>query len=271
MTLIMGAVSPDGASVCIGGDSKVWWEKDEARSRRIYTEPALKVILLTSELVVGYAGSGPEALASMVVNLRGLDVNEVLGRLSEIEGAAFLVAQRSPAKLWRVDGGEWGDESTAGISIIGDDYELQPGVSLFGRARQMFSQDFPGESVPFRLESTLQNIVFLRQPATIGGFVVLAGGSEESHFRYSAMTVTRFDAIFAGELATPPLQLQVLVGCDETPGALAYFVRSADLAYLFCHGAPQTRHELRCSSPGELAEMALKDHGQRLTTSAVLP
>lgn len=266
MTLIMGAVSPDGASVCIGGDSKVWWKEDEARSRKIFAEPVLKIVLLNEDLVVGYAGSGPEMLAASVVSLRGLDLPEVLDKLCEIDGAAFLVAQRLPAKIWRVEDGQWGDVTNSGVSMIGDDYEIEPGLSLFTRAKQMFEHDFPDCEVAFRLESTLQNIVFLRQPETVGGFVVLAGASDSVSFRYSAMPVTRFSPIFDGVISEPPLQLQVLVGSANTPGALAYFVRNANLGHLFCHEQPQTRHQLQCSSTAELAQIARKTHGQELTT-----
>lgn len=264
----MGAVSPDGASVYIGGDSKVWWKYDESRSRKVFTEPILKIVWLDDDLAVGYAGDGPEMLIASIKSLHGLDIPEMLEKLSQINGAAFLVAQRSPAQLWRVEDGEWGDVSTSGVSMIGDDYEIEPGLSLFVRAKQMYEGDFPDYGVRFRLESTLQNIVFLRQPETIGGFVVLAGGSDSVPIRYSAMPVTRFSPIFDGVISEPPLQLQVLVGCDNTPGALAYFVQNASLGHLFCHEQPQTRHQLVCSSAAELANIARTIYGQELVIAS---
>lgn len=60
MTLIVGAIDQVSGAVHLAGDTKVWWKDDEAKSRRIYVEPSLKVIRLSRDVAVGFAGAGPE-------------------------------------------------------------------------------------------------------------------------------------------------------------------------------------------------------------------
>lgn len=66
MTLVVGAIDREHGSIHLGADSKITWEGEEGRTRRIYTEPALKIVLLEDDLAVGYAGNGHEHLASAV-------------------------------------------------------------------------------------------------------------------------------------------------------------------------------------------------------------
>src|SRR5690606_28098321 len=125
-------------AVHLGADSKVTWVLDETRTRRVYTEPALKLVLLGHDVAVGFAGDGPETLASAVANLVERPVDEVLEALAGIAGASFVVAQRDPIRIWSVSHERGVEDRTAiGRAWAGD-------ASVYSMFQAHFT-DFPEE------------------------------------------------------------------------------------------------------------------------------
>ncbi|MFG6475814.1 hypothetical protein ACFXP7_05445 [Microbacterium sp. P06] len=255
MTLVVGALDENTGAVHIAGDSKISWKCDEAKSRRIYVDPVLKVILLSDEVAVGYAGSGPAPIAAEVTKLRGLRGEHLLDGLSQVEGASFVVGTLRPGRLWKVEDGEWGEVTNRGLVIVGDDERLGDDVSVFSLVESRYN-DFAGDPAGFRLQSTMQHIVHLVRPESIGGFTVLASGSGKAGFRYQTMPSALFDAIHPTGPVEQPLVLHVLPGAGDTPGAVAYWVPGAGLCHLFCHGQPADPRVIRGSDAAEVVAVA---------------
>ncbi|MDI9892393.1 hypothetical protein [Microbacterium sp. IEGM 1404] len=263
MTLVVGAIDQHSGAVHMAGDTKIWWSEDETKSRGIYTNPALKVILLAHDLAVGYAGEGPEKIAREASKLRGRELESLLEGLATIRGASFLVARRNPGQLWEVAGGEWGEVSNRGLALIGDDQRLDPTTTVFDLVRRRYD-DFGAEPAEFRLQSTMQNLVHLVRPETIGGFVVMASASNETAFRYAALPSTLFDSIRVPGPVEWPVTLSVLPGVDDTPGALGLWMENAGLGHLFCDGEPADPRRIVSDSVAKFVAIARDDFNQSL-------
>ncbi|PNW09038.1 hypothetical protein C1632_08045 [Microbacterium testaceum] len=263
MTLVVGAVDQHSGAVHIAGDTKIWWMEDETKSRRIYTDPALKVILLAHDLAVGYAGEGPETIAREASKFRGRELEPLLEGLANIRGASFLLARRNPGQLWKVADGEWGEVSNEGLALIGDDEVLDPTTTVFDLVRRRYD-DFPTDPAAFRLQSTMQHLVHLVRPKTIGGFVVMASASNETAFRYAATASTLFDAIHVPGPVEWPVALAVLPGAQHTPGALGLWMENAGVGHLFCDGEPADPRPIVAASVERFLAVASEDFSQSL-------
>lgn len=278
MTLVVAAFDPADHSVCIAADSKVTWLNDATRTRHIYTEPALKVILLDGDLAVGYAGSGPDELAEMIVRLRGSAVDEVLSTLSTVAAAAFVVVQREPARIWMVSAETGVEDRTAiGRGWAGD----QDAYTEF----QKRFDNFAAEGFSFQLRSSLQSVVHLVRPETVGGYVVMATGSASEPFRYCPLESHLFPEANAPAQVTNlsqnpdgtvnitlhltfnegPLTLRTLPGEHPTLGALGLYLEDVGIGYVYPHSEPATRIEVRASTLRDFVSVALADHGQHLS------
>lgn len=276
MTLVVAVIDQVTGAVAVGADSKVTWAQDESRTRRVYTEPALKIIYLHDDLVVGYAGDGPDVLASAVTSLRGRGVDEVLEGLSLIAGASFVVAHREPARIWTVSAELGVEERTAiGRAWAGD-------RSAFARFQARFD-DFADDSVLFRLQSTMQHIVHLVRPEPVGGYTILVAGDATKPFRYvplrSELWPESFDATVSGRTENPdrtvnftaratfaeaPLVLHVIPGAAPTPGALGLYVENSGLGYVYPDRTPAPRATVRADALEDFVRLAETEHGQSL-------
>jgi hypothetical protein len=262
MTLIVGAVEPDTGAVFLAGDTKVTWDSDPTRSRKIYTEPALKIVRLSEDLAVGYAGSGPETLAQEVARLRGLNHDGVLAGLQKISGATFILAGRNPGRLWKIFDGEWAEVTNEGLVIAGDDEKLN-GATVFEVVRTRFD-DCPNDDTGTRLMSTMQHLIQLVKPSSIGGLLVMISATNAGGFRYRLTPSTNFDAIYAGVITERPLRLHTLPGTGDTPGALGFWIEGSGIGYLFKDGEPDVRHELRGAAAAQFVAGAMESFGQSL-------
>lgn len=262
MTLIVGAVEPETGVVFLAGDTKVTWDSDPTRSRRIYTEPALKIVRLAEDLAVGYAGSGPETLAHKVARLQGLDHEGVLAGLVDIDGATFILAGRNPGRLWKVLDGEWADVTNDGLVIAGDDEQLK-GATVFEVVRSRFD-DCPDDDTGTRLSSTMQHLIQLVKPRSIGGLLVMISASNSGGFRYRLTPSTNFEAIYADEITERPLRLHTLPGTGDTPGALGFWIENSGVGYLFKDGEPDVRFEMRGATVAQFVAGAKESFGQSL-------
>jgi len=177
MTLVVGVIDKQSDAIYLGGDSKVSWVNDDRRTRRVYTDPMLKVIRLGGDLAVGLAGDGPDTLAAKVNALRGRAVEEVLQQLARIAGGEFVVASRSPARLWLVTPEGGAEERTAlGRAWAGD-------KGAFSTFQAKFD-DFPDDDVLSRLQASMSHIIHLGKPPSVGGFAVVAAASPDREFHY---------------------------------------------------------------------------------------
>ncbi|KRB36782.1 hypothetical protein [Microbacterium sp. Root180] len=261
MTLIVGAIDARAGTVHLAGDSKITWAADETRSRKIYSDPVLKVIRLSEGLAVGYAGAGPSTLAERVGNLRGLERNAVLDGLAQVGGATFIVAGNG-AQLWRVEDGEWAEVTSEGLVIAGDDEDLN-GTTVFELVRARYG-DFPDDSARSRLMSTMQHLIQFRRPSTIGGMLVMLSSVGPRGFRYDATPSVNFNAIYSGEPVERPVFLHTLPGDEPTPGAVGFWVENAGSGHLFKDGEPHIREEIRSATLGAFVTEAEETFGQVL-------
>lgn len=278
MTLVVAVIDPNTGAISLGADTKVTFENDATLTRKIYTEPALKIVLLGEDLAVGYAGEGPETIATRVSSLHGLPVEEVLDGLARIPGASFVVAHRSPARIWAVSS-ERGVEDRTAIrrAWVGDREAYE--------AFQTHFDDFANDSALFRLQSTMQGLVHLVRPDSIGGYVVLSSGSAEKPFRFLSMESMLWPEAPSAEVdywtaraahaggftvratySEPPLVLRAAPGAAPTAGALGLYVENAEIGYLYPHLDPARRVRIQASSIEEFAKLATEEHGQSLST-----
>lgn len=262
MTLIVGAVETETGAVFLAGDTKVTWDSDPTRSRKIYAEPALKIVRLSEDLAVGYAGSGPDTLAHEVARLRGLDHEGVRAGLQKISGATFILAGRDPGRLWKILDGEWADVTNEGLVIAGDDEQLN-GATVFEMVRSRFD-DCPSDDAGTRLMSTMQHLIQLVKPSSIGGLLVMISATNVEGFRYHLTPSTSFDAIRAGVIAERPLRLHTLPGTGDTPGALGFWIENSGIGHLFKDGEPDVRYEVRGASAAQFVAEARESFGQAL-------
>jgi hypothetical protein len=279
MTLVVAAIDQAQGSVCIAADSKVTWLNDETRSRKIYTEPVVKVILLDDDLAVGYAGAGPEQLAETTVRLRGTPVDGVLNALATVAEASFVVVQREPARIWMVSAEGGAEERTAhGRAWAGDQH-------AFGEFQRRFD-DFPASDVEFRVQSSMQGVVHLVQPRAVGGYVVMATAGASKPFRYRPLVSRLFpegarpvqvtsvprspdgttDLSLQTTFDEGPLTLRTMPGEHPTPGALGLYLENAGLGYVYAHDAPTVRAKVRATTTDTFVLAAMTDHGQHLTS-----
>lgn len=278
MTLVVGAIDREHGSIHLGADSKITWEGEEGRTRRIYTEPALKIVLLEDDLAVGYAGNGHEHLASAVASMRGRTIDSVLTSLNSIGGGSFVVAQRGSARLWSVDDRNGIEDRTEiGRAWAGD----REAYSKF----QAHFDDFVGASVEFRLQTSLQRVIHLVQPAAVGGYAIFASAGQAG-FRFRPGTSQLFPATVGKtaitdvsrnldgtvnfkirtSFAEPPVQLEVSPGTDTTPAALGLYLANIGMGYLYADGAPFDRIPIRADSLASFVETAHSQHHQSLST-----
>lgn len=278
MTLVVAVVDRVTGAVHLGADSKVTWVLDETRTRRVYTEPALKLVLLGQDVAVGFAGDGPETLASAVANLVELPVDDVLEALAGIAGASFVVAQRDPIRIWSVSHERGIEDRTAiGRAWAGD-------TSVYSMFQARFT-DFPEEPPLFQLQSTMQHLIHLAKPDSVGGYTILASASGDAPFRYlplrsdlwpesadeSAAVNVRPNAdgtanfTLRASFAEGPLVLHVLPGTGPTPGALGLYVENAGAGYLYRDRAPALRLKIQASTVDAFARRAETDYRQSLS------
>jgi len=276
MTLVVAVIDPMTGAVSLGADTKVTWARDETRTRRVYTEPALKIVLLGDDLVVGYAGDGPEMLAEAVSTLGGLGVDEVLARLARIEGASFVVGQRRPARIWSASAERGIEERTAIRRAWAGD------VTAFSTFQARFDDDSAGSALD-RLQSTMSHIVHLARPESVGGFAIFATGSADGPFRYHSVQSMLWPESMEAEVTIPtanddgtgnftlratysemPLMLHVVPGAEPTRGALGVYVQNAGLGYLYPQALPAQRVQVRARSLEEFVHQAGSEYGQAL-------
>lgn len=278
MTLVVAVIDRVTRAVHLGADSKVTWVLDETRTRRVYAEPALKLVLLGQDIAVGFAGDGPEALASAVANLVEHSVDDVLEALAGIAGASFVVAQRDPIRIWSVSYERGVEDRTAiGRAWAGD-------ASVFSMFQARFA-DFADESSLFRLQSAMQHIVHLAKPDSVGGYTILASASGDAPFRYlplrsdlwpeitgesAAVKVKRnadgtVNFTLRASFAEGPLVLHALPGTDPTPGALGLYVENAGVGYLYRDRTPALRFKVQASTVDEFARRAETDYRQSIS------
>lgn len=270
MTLIVAAIDAVSGDVHIAGDTKVTWDGDPTKSRRMFLEPALKVIRLSDDVAVGFAGEGPETIAKLVSALPPADINTILDGLCAIAGASFILAARSPARLWQIEGGLAGEVTDKGLAMIGDDAPVgSPAqeATVFQLVRDRYN-DLPRTSAAERLHSAMQHILAVARPDSIGGHLVLLSAGDSAPFRYQASTTAIFEALFPGQAVERPLHLHVLPGETPTPGAVALWIENAQRGQVFCDHAPEVRHSVKASTREELAAIALDAHGQHLAVPA---
>lgn len=279
MTLVVAVIDPLTGAVSLGADTKVTWARDETRTRKVYTEPALKIVLLGDDLAVGYAGDGPEMLAESVSALGGLEVDEVLGRLGQIEGASFVVGQRRPARIWSVSTEQGIEERTSIRRAWAGD------AKAFSTFQARFDDDSAGSALD-RLQSTMSHIVHLARPESVGGFAILATGSADGPFLYHAVQSVLWPEGAAAEVTVPtvnddgtvnftlratysemPLMLHVVPGAEPTRGALGVYVQNVGLGYLYPQALPAQRVQVRAGSLEEFVRRAGSEHGQVLELS----
>lgn len=277
MTLVVAVIDPVTGAVHLGADTKVTWAGDETRTRKVYTEPALKIVLLGDDLAVGYAGDGPKTLAEAISALDGLAVDEVLARLVQIDGAAFVVGQRSPSRIWSVSAEQGVEERTAIRRAWAGDSRA------FGTFQAHFDDDSTGSAFD-RLQSTMSHIVHLVRPESVGGYTIFATGSADRPFRYLPVQSVLMPEAAEAEVTVPtvnpdgtvnfrlraaisemPLVLHMVPGAEPTRGALGVYVPNARLGYLYPHSLPTRRIQVRARSLGEFVRVAGREHGQTLT------
>jgi len=262
MTLIVGAIDTRTGAVHLAGDTKVTWDNNPTNSRKIYKHPALKIIRLSDDLAVGYAGAGPDTLAREIAKLSGIGSEAVLAGLQAIGGATFIVAARSPARLWMVRDGEWAEMTNQGLVIAGDDEEFDEST-VFDVVRSRYD-DRPDDDAGSRLMSTMQHVIQLVRPSSIGGLLVMISASEERGFHYEATPSTNFEAIYPGEVVERPMRLHTLPGTGETPGAVAFWIENAGVGHLFRDGEPDVRREMKVATAEQFAAQARESFGQSL-------
>jgi hypothetical protein len=275
MTIVVAVIDQERGSIHIGADSKVTWDDDEKRSRQVYTEPALKIVLLSDDLAVGYSGEGPEELASKVASLRGRPVGEVLSELAATLGGSFVVATRDPVRLWMVDlEGGIQDRTLIGRAWAGDSEAFN--------AFQKRYDDFVHDPALFRLQSAMQHIVHLAGPASVGGYTIIASAGPDNGFRYLPLrselwpesvgktTTTNFSRNDDGTVnftlrasfTEGPMVLAVLPGRDPTQAALGLYVENAGVGYLYCDGTPAECKAVHSATPQDFVQAARDAHGQ---------
>jgi hypothetical protein len=267
MTLVVAAIDPADGSVSIVADSKITWDQDETRTRRrIYTAPAVKVLLLGNGIAVGYAGEGPDTIAAKVLELRGQQLAGVLDGLQSVSGADFVVATASPPGLWMVstDGAE--ERTKVRIAWAGE-------YGAFKLFRARF-EDFPKDSVASRMEPSLNHVVHLSPWKTVGGFVHMAHAEPGKEFRYCASTTHLFpghhDPAHVAQsadgasttvklsFAEGPLELRVVPGASNSFAAVAFWVVNTGHAHLFADGHPDRCVDVHAFTPDELRSEASK-------------
>jgi hypothetical protein len=262
MTLIVGVVEPRTGAVYLAGDTKVTWDSDTTRSRKIYTQPVLKIIRLSEDLAVGYAGMGPDTLAHEVAKLRDLDLQGVLSGLEKISGATFILAGRNPGRLWKILDGEWAEVTKEGVVIAGQDEQIN-GTTVFEIVRSRML-DFPNDDAGVRLMSTMQHVIQFVKPSSIGGLLVMISATNVEGFRYDMTPSTSFEAIYEGVITERPLSFHTLPGTEDTPGALGLWIENSGTGLMFKDGEPDVRHELRVASEAQFVEEARESFGQSL-------
>lgn len=275
--MVVAVIDQVTGAVSLGADSKVTWALDVTRTKRVCTEPALKIVLLGDDLAVGYAGDGPEVLASAVTSLRGRGVDELLEGLARIAGASFVVAHRQPAQIWSVSAEQGIEERTAiGRAWAGDG-------SVYPRFQAHFD-DLADDSALLRLQSTMQHIVHLLRPESVGGYTILASGTASRAFRYlplrSELWPESADTAITGLTQNPdgtlnftlrasftegPLVLHVIPGVAPTPGALGIYVENAGLGYVYPHSTPAQRVQVRADTLEEFVRLAEAEHDQTVS------
>ena len=153
---------------------------------------------------------------------------------------------------------------------------------MFARFQARFD-DFRDDSALFRLQSTMQQIIHLVRPESVGGYTILVSGNATEPFRYAplrselwpesvAATVTGLTGNpdrtvnFTGRSAFTegPLVLHVIPGNAPTPGALGVYIENAGLGYLYPERKPAQRVQVRADALEEFVRLAEIEHGQSL-------
>src|SRR5687767_12911799 len=79
VTLVVAGIHDGGISMV--ADTKITYDDDPARTLQVFTEALPKLVIVTDDLAVGYAGVGPRFLLDQVVSVRDLPLAELLAHL----------------------------------------------------------------------------------------------------------------------------------------------------------------------------------------------
>lgn len=286
MTFAIAEILADAAGrVTMLADTKLTNRLDEVATRRIYTHPCLKIVIIDNDVAVAVAGDNPEAALRFVTSLRGHTIAQIVESLrrysvdydSRNVSKAFLIAKRAPnPKLWRIVRGDVDDSSTLPRLWIGD----RAAFSAFQRQHQSALQSQPAE---FRLVAAMQAITAFDDIATVGGYITRVTGDELHAFRFAGdqtgMAPWFTEGTIAEQNGRTALTFSVPAGADptshsriavpghgRTPGALAFVIPEIGTAWMWTHQTPWLP-PIKLSglrTMDDLVRVASNDYGQLL-------
>lgn len=281
----------DSGRITMVADTKVTIPGDVTQTRRIYTEPCLKIVILDDDIAVAAAGDNPATAIRHVTGLRGRPVTEIVEELRKYSAdhdainvsKSFLIAKRAPdPQLWRITGGEVEDSSNLSRLWIGD-----PDAFRAFQHQYAALPNYPPEQ---RLVSTMMTIVLFDDIPSVGGYTTRVTGDATEPFRFHSDPAGSGPWYTEGEFTTGPNGEQGLVfrvppggdpsrntrigvpGRDATFGAMAYFIPETGMAVLWKHAEPWRPAILLIGigSMDELVQTAEQKYAQ-LLSPAKLP
>jgi hypothetical protein len=273
VSLVVAQIHDGGISLV--ADTKITHTLDETWTRQVFKNALPKLVILRDDVAVGITGDNPENVLRRLVGLRSQPVEDLLGAMTNIDYASFVVAVQDPSpQLWKVSDGSTEERSSVGRCWAGDHDAYE-----FFQQRYHEWPEKMGSA--FRLMSSMQWLLNFNPVESVGGYLTrVATTSNGFRFVADPMTVGPWFLEGLGQamphgsrlaLHVPsggdPNGYQILpaVGRPPTAGALAYYIPQTGVSWLFCHESPWEAVALKTDSMPELIESAGTNHGQILT------
>ena len=266
MTLVVGCRTEDG--LLLVADTKLTYRENERRTaEEVLSNPLNKLIALSNDLVVGFAGVDPHTHLEALVELRGRATDSVLDYAIRQSDAGFVVAELSSNQIWQVDRGQVDVIAGNDLAWVGDDAAL----ALFRENLKRWDEE--GAPRDYGVNFALSHLVISGGVKSVGGYMISAHG-RQGQFRFTGMLGAR---VFPGESTARLLEkgltssdgntvqeYQILFGAGDTYGASAFLFTNGNRAGLYRHERPWIPITLRCSTREQVIEMAMSHHDQML-------
>jgi hypothetical protein len=271
----------DSGQVSLLADTKLSDTHDETLNRQTLTHPFQKVVIISDDVVIGFAGDTPDLALERLVALRGQSaaaIEETLqsytAEMRELGASKkFLVVERTPSvRIVVIANGEREDRTDIGTGWIGDREAFEVYSSVYQSAGlQQFAE-------AQRLFMSMVNLVDMEDVDTVGGFIVRVAGRPDRPFRFMADPGFVLPDYLEAIVDQQSVEFRLAQGADPTshqrfsvPGAgatysaLAHYIPEAGTAWLHTHEEPWRNPEkLRVESIPELVAVAEAEHHQVL-------